>query len=82
MLLRPKLQMSTGSTCKHELRFLYATACKCILTQCFIGTYLCRILDNLPVAISQIRDDSGSGVKRYERGFPVGRVEVGSCFAA
>ena len=36
----------------------------------------CRILDNLPVAIPQIRDDSGSNVKRYERGFPVGRTEV------
>ena len=35
-----------------------------------------RILDNLPVAIPQIRDDSGSNVKRYERGFPVGRTEV------
>lgn len=33
------------------------------------------ILDNLPVAIPQIRDDSGSNVKRYERGFPIGRIE-------
>ncbi len=40
------------------------------------GTHACRILDNLPVAIPQIRDDSGSNVKRYERGFPIGRIEV------
>lgn len=35
-----------------------------------------RILDNLPVAIPQIRDDGGTASKRYERGFTVGRVEV------
>ena len=42
-----------------------------------------RILDNLPVAIPQIRDDGGTTSKRYERGFTVGRLEVhklnGSC---
>lgn len=52
---------------------------KAACIQCLTET-CCRILDNLPVAIPQIRDDSGSDVKRYERGFPVGRVEVGNCF--
>lgn len=33
------------------------------------------ILDNLPVAIPQIRDDGGTTSKRYERGFTVGRME-------
>lgn len=37
---------------------------------------MCRILDNLPVAIPQIRDDGGTTSKRYERGFTVGRLEV------
>lgn len=35
-----------------------------------------RILDNLPVAIPQMRDDGGTPSKRYERGFTVGRLEV------
>ena len=39
-------------------------------------TLMHRILDNLPVAIPQIRDDGGTPSKRYERGFTVGRFEV------
>lgn len=35
-----------------------------------------RILDNLPVAIPQMRDDGGTPSKRYERGFTVGHLEV------
>ena len=35
-----------------------------------------RILDNLPVAISKVRDDGGQPVKMYERGFPVGAALV------
>ncbi len=35
-----------------------------------------RILDNLPIAIVRLRDDNGQPFKTYERGFPVGRMEV------
>ena len=35
-----------------------------------------RILDNLPIAIVRLRDDNGQPFKTYERGFPVGRIEV------
>jgi transmembrane 9 superfamily protein 2/4 len=30
------------------------------------------ILDNLPTAMVRIREDAGSSIKVYERGFPVG----------
>lgn len=80
--LRPKLQMSTESICKPNFDCSRHSKRMSCLTQSFTGTPWCRILDNLPVAISQIRDDSGSDVKRYERGFPIGRVEVGICFSA
>ena len=36
----------------------------------------CRILDNLPVAIVKMRENDGKPFKTYERGFPVGRLEV------
>ena len=35
-----------------------------------------RILDNLPVAIRKMREENGHPFKTYERGFPVGRMEV------
>ena len=38
---------------------------------------VCRILDNLPIAIVRLREDNGQPFKTYERGFPVGRLEVG-----
>ena len=79
----PKLKMSTGSICKLCCMFACeATDALCLhlsLTGCCGAA---RILDNLPVAIPQIRDDSGSNVKRYERGFPVGRVEVCTCICS
>ena len=40
-------------------------------------TWPCRILDNLPIAIVRLREDNGQPFKTYERGFPVGRLEVG-----
>ena len=40
------------------------------------ATLVCRILDNLPVAIARVRDDNGMPLKTYDRGFPVGRQEV------
>ena len=39
----------------------------------------CRILDNLPVAIVRLREDNGQPFKTYERGYPVGRMEVCHC---
>ncbi len=39
-----------------------------------------RILDNLPVAIRKMREENGHPFKTYERGFPVGRLEVHSMF--
>lgn len=36
----------------------------------------CRILDNLPVAMVRMREGQGEAVKTYERGFPVGRIDV------
>ena len=39
-------------------------------------TWSRRILDNLPIAIVRLREDNGQPFKTYERGFPVGRVEV------
>ena len=41
------------------------------------STWPCRILDNLPIAIVRLREDNGQPFKTYERGFPVGRIEVG-----
>ena len=39
--------------------------------------WLCRrILDNLPVAMVRMREGQGEAVKTYERGFPVGRIDV------
>ena len=37
---------------------------------------LCRILDNLPIGMVRMRDDDGEQVKSYERGFPVGFMDV------
>lgn len=35
-----------------------------------------RILDNLPIGMVRMRDDDGEQVKTYERGFPVGAMDV------
>ena len=35
-----------------------------------------RILDNLPIGMVRMRDDNGEQVKTYERGFPVGFMDV------
>lgn len=43
---------------------------------------LCRILDNLPIGIVRMREDDGQQVKTYERGFPVGFMDVSAGAAA
>ena len=36
----------------------------------------CRILDNLPIGLVRMREDQGNLVKTYERGYPVGFLDV------
>jgi len=35
-----------------------------------------RILDNLPIGMVRMREDDGEQIKTYERGFPVGFMDV------
>lgn len=37
---------------------------------------VCRILDNLPIAMPHMREGKTEAVKTYERGFPVGHIEA------
>lgn len=45
-----------------------------MLTAVAVALWVCRILDNLPVAMVKMRksEKSDSLIKTYERGFPVG----------
>lgn len=61
---------------RPALRHVVYPATFCVRFLTAHARHLCRILDNLPVAMVRMREGQGEAVKTYERGFPVGRIDV------
>lgn len=60
--------------CRHEsLNKRQATAFKARISDEYRVN---MILDNLPIGMVRMREDQGNLVKTYERGFPVGYMDV------